>query len=93
MNFEAPKTPEQKQEVYSTEKASVSWAEGAQVWVVVEKQSDNKYVVRAEFDDPQKSVEDWLDVLPTSHANVESEEEAKKIADQMFNDRENWSGE
>lgn len=90
MNLEKPQAPEQRQEVYTTKKASVSWAEGAQVWVVAEKQPDNTYDVRAEFDDPQKSIEDWLDVLPTSQANVESEEEARKIADQMMADRENW---
>ncbi|MBD3359651.1 MAG: hypothetical protein GF365_03020 [Candidatus Buchananbacteria bacterium] len=90
MDFEKPRAQEQKQAVYTTEKSSVSWAEGTQVWVVVEKQPDNAYVVRAEFDDPQKSIEDWLDILPTSQANVESKEEAKRIADQMMVDREKW---
>ena len=93
MSFEDQKTQEQKKSIYSTEKAGVAWAEGVQVWVVVEKHPNDKYVVRAEYDDPQKNIEDWFDVAPTSETNIESEEEAKEKADKLFADRENWPNE
>jgi hypothetical protein len=87
--YSSPQRPEPPI-IYATKKGAVSWAQDAKVWVIVEKQPDSKYLVKAQIEQPHEKSNNWLNFLPTTQTNIESEDTAKIMANQWFVDREKW---
>ncbi|MBN1325828.1 hypothetical protein JW977_02505 [Candidatus Falkowbacteria bacterium] len=77
--------------LYRTEQGNVSWGKGVKVWVEIEKNPDNTFNVQAVIDDPMKVIEDTLDILPTAIMNMGDAKEAKKKADDLFENRDKWA--